>query len=348
MNTPEWPIEPEPARREPPRAQYREADRPAPTARKRGINPVLLALGGLLLLLLLLWLFTGNRSADQDKLTSNEAGETKASADPEKRCASQATYDLIKRDIFRRAAQVRGSDQGAFDRLAAYASVRMEDPVLESENSDSGAVSCSGSLSIDLPPGVQVVGGRRTLSADVDYSLRRSADSSGDVVTIRNADAIVTPLATLARTGSSSAAPAAPTGQADDPNVLGPVAPGTPPPPQAPPAPGGFGAPPPPVVVPPRQSASASPSFNCANARTRGERAVCSDGGLASLDRQMAAQFNRARSQASGSERALLDRTRGRFLAYRDGCRSDDCIADAYRGRMREINDIMAGRWQGR
>ncbi len=348
-NTPEWPINPETGRRVPPRDSVREPDRAPPAPTKRGINPVLLALGGLLLLLLLLWLFTGNRSADQDKLTGNEAGETTAAADPEKRCASQATYDLIKRDIFRRAAQVRGSDQGAFDRLAAYASVRMENPVLESEDSDNGAVSCSGSLSIDLPPGVQVVGGRRTLSADIDYSLRGSADRSGDVVTIRNADAIVTPLATLARTDSAGAAGSVPTGQADDPDVLGAVPPGTAPPPQAPPQPRYPNEPaPPPVQVSPRSSASASPSFNCANARTRGERAVCGDGGLASLDRQMAAQFSSARAQASPSERALLDRTRGRFLAYRDGCRSDDCIADAYRGRMREISDIMAGRWQPR
>jgi uncharacterized protein YecT (DUF1311 family) len=349
-STPEWPIRPETDRAIPPRDRVRQSDA-APTAtRKRGINPVLLALGGLLLLLLLLWLFTGNRSADQDKLTGNEAGETNSAADPEKRCASQATYDLIKRDIFRRAAQVRGSDQGAFDRLAAYAAVRMENPVLESESSDDGGVTCSGSLSIDLPPGVQVVGGRRTLSADVDYSLRRAADSSGDVVTIRNADAIVTPLATLARTGQAAPQTGGPARTIDPVTGLptGAGAGGEPPmgQPQAPPQPAPVPIPAPPA--PPQDTASARPSFNCANASTRGERAVCSDSGLASLDRQMASQFNRARSQASASERALLDRTRGRFLSYRDGCRSDDCIADAYRGRMREISDIMAGRWQPR
>jgi len=60
----------------------------------------------------------------------------------------------------------------------------------------------------------------------------------------------------------------------------------------------------------------------------------------------MAAQFNRAMSEGGADERALLQRTRGRFLSFRDGCRSDSCIADAYRGRMREIADIMAGRWR--
>lgn len=72
---------------------------------------------------------------------------------------------------------------------------------------------------------------------------------------------------------------------------------------------------------------------------------MCGDAGLASLDRQMASQFNSAMSGASPEERRLLERTRGRFLSYRNGCRSDDCIADAYRGRMSEIRDIMAGRW---
>ena len=39
--------------------------------------------------------------------------------------------------------------------------------------------------------------------------------------------------------------------------------------------------------------------------------------------------------------RAELERSRGRFLNYRDQCQSDDCIADAYRGRIREIRDIV-------
>jgi uncharacterized protein len=41
----------------------------------------------------------------------------------------------------------------------------------------------------------------------------------------------------------------------------------------------------------------------------------------------------------------LLDRTRGSFLAYRNRCTNDSCIAAAYQGRIREIGDIMADRW---
>jgi len=109
--------------------------------------------------------------------------------------------------------------------------------------------------------------------------------------------------------------------------------------------------PPPPVVVhrppstppaPPAPTASTNPSFSCADARTRGEIAVCRNPGLAALDRQMAAQFRAAQAAASPDQRALLARTRTRFLGYRDNCPTDACMAGGYRERMREIDDIMA------
>ena len=316
----------------------------------RQINPITLALiAGAALLLILGFLFLRGGNEDQDKLTGNERA-TAAADDPEKRCSSKATYDLIKRELFRRAAQVRGSDQASFNRLADYAALRMERPVLESEDEEKQQVSCSGSLSLDLPPGVAVVGGRRSLTSDVDYSLQRAADGSGDVLTLSNADAIITPLATLARTAqgaSPSPSPADPTYDV----------PGETPPPSIAPTP----APPPTAAAPyapapvrppvqqqrpdPVQSSTARPSFNCSNARTRGEIAVCRDGGLASLDRQMASQFNQAYAQAGPGERAMLNRTRTRFLTFRDRCESDACVADAYRGRMAEIRDIMSGQW---
>ena len=55
----------------------------------------------------------------------------------------------------------------------------------------------------------------------------------------------------------------------------------------------------------------------------------------------MAAHFNRALSEAGPGERKMLQRTRNGFLRYRDSCGSEACIAEAYRGRMREISDIV-------
>ena len=297
----------------------------------RRLNPTVLALiGGLVILILLVAYFATNRNPDQDKLTGNELSEAQPSS-PEKRCASSATYDLIKRELFRRAAQLRGSDQAAYDKLAAYAVIRMENPVMENQDQASGAINCSGSLSLDLPPGVQVVGGRRSLMSDIDYTIQPAADASGDVVLLRNADAIIAPLATLARvaerqeapTEGNESAPAQPEGNVAASESAN-LQPG------------------------PASSYPGRPSFDCANAHTKGEIAVCSDSGLSALDVNMAAQYRRALGNADDEQRAALQSTRDRFLAYRDRCANRQCIGDAYVGRMREIRDIMEGRWQPR
>jgi hypothetical protein len=60
----------------------------------------------------------------------------------------------------------------------------------------------------------------------------------------------------------------------------------------------------------------------------------------------MAGQYRHALSTADPTQRALLESTRNRFVGYRDRCPNRQCIADAYLGRMREIRDIMEGRWR--
>src|SRR5436190_12650478 len=299
----------------------------------RRLNPTILALlGGLVILLLLVAYFASSRNPDQDKLTNSELSATEA-ASPDKKCASSATYALIKRELFRRAAQMRGSDQAAYDKLAGYAVVRMDNPVMENQDSGSGAINCSGSLSLDLPPGVAVVGGRRSLMSDIDYTIQPAADGSGDVILLRNADAIIAPLATLARVGEPVQAP-----EGIDTNELAPTQP----------AENVAASESANAVVGPPSSSPARPSFDCANARTKGEIAVCADGGLAALDVNMATQYRRAVAAADSEQRSILQSTRDRFLAYRDRCPNRQCIADAYAGRMREIRDIVEGRWQPR
>ena len=290
-------------------------------------------IAGLALVLILVAYFATNRNSDQDKLTGNEIAGEAGSTTPEKACASKATYDLIKRELFRRAAQLRGSDQAAYDKLSAVAVLRMENPVMESEDGNSGAINCSGSLSLDLPPGIVAVGGRNTLTSDIDYTVQQAADGSGTVVLLRNADPIIAPLATLAKV--QQAQPAPPTTV-----VTNEVAPEVGSQPQSPQEPS-----PPAPASPSSRPAAARPSFDCGAAKTRGEIAVCSDAGLAALDRNMASQYGRAAAAASPAQRALLRQTRDRFLAYRDRCTTNSCVGDAYVGRMREIRDIMEGRW---
>ncbi len=330
---PEWPIRNDPDSGDTAVSRERETVtvREQRTARS-GVSWTTMALiGGLLALVLLVAYFATTRNPDQDKLTGTESANGNATeADPSKLCASKATYDLIKRDLFRRAAEVRGSDQPAFDQISGYATLRMENPVMEGQDGSTGEVNCSGRASVDLPPGVAIVGGRRTLTADVDYTVRRAADDSGTVVMLRNADAIVTPLATLARVSEPQAAPEATTEQPatgdEQENIAASESANK--------------------EVGPQTSYPGRPSFDCSNAQSKGEIAVCSDSGLAALDVNMATAYRRAIGSASPEQKALLQRTRDRFLAYRDRCPNRSCIGDAYVGRMKEIRDIMEGDWQ--
>ncbi|HSQ98410.1 MAG TPA: hypothetical protein VLM36_00670 [Sphingomicrobium sp.] len=331
---PEWPINPGPDAAEPAPPAARAAVTHGKRTRRSSPGwATLVLVGGLIIVALLVAYLMTSRNPEQDKLTMNELARGTAPApDPAKLCASNATYDLIKRELFRRAAQVRGSDQDTFDRLSNYAVIRMENPVMESEDNSTAAINCSGSLSLDLPPGVAVVGGRHTLTADVDYTIERAADGSGNVVLLRNSEAVVTPLATLARINQPQAEAR-----------TAPLEPAAPAEPQqqnvAAPAPAN-------EVAAPKTSPVAAPGFDCSTARSKGEEAVCTDSGLAALDRNMTTQFRQAIAAATGDQRQLLRRTGERFIAYRDRCPSRSCMADAYVGRMREIRDIMEGRWQ--
>jgi uncharacterized protein YecT (DUF1311 family) len=196
---------------------------------------------------------------------------------------------------------------------------------MESQEEGSGLVNCSGLLSLDLPPGVALGDGRRNLMSNIDYTV---APDGG--VQLRSADAIIGPLATLTQVNEPQAPIENNTltpGETEE-NVAASesanVQPGPP------------------------SSAPGRPSFDCANARTKGEVAVCADSGLAALDVNMATQYRRALSSASPEQRAALQSTGDRFLAYRDRCPNRQCIGDAYVGRMREIRDIMEGRWRPR
>lgn len=96
----------------------------------------------------------------------------------------------------------------------------------------------------------------------------------------------------------------------------------------------------------PARVAAVRPSFSCRYARTRSEVAVCGDAGLAGLDQQMASQFNTAYRQSTRAQREVLERSRMRFLYRRDRCQSASCIAEVYRRRMSEIDDIAARNWR--
>jgi uncharacterized protein YecT (DUF1311 family) len=249
-------------------------------------------------------------------------------------CASDATYDRLKELAFDQAARIRGEDPRRLDALAAAAVVRMEDPVVKSRDEDLNVTVCRGRFILELPPGSEnAFDGERRLSADIEYAAQAALDGSGLVYQMDGAEPLVYRLATaggIARPAPvtvppPSGVPAAPRVQAAE---APPVA--TTPPAQKP--------------APQTPSPAASPSFNCNNARTRSERMVCGSASLAAKDREMSSLFYRALADADGQTRRELRRTRDDFLAYRERCSSEACIAQSYDGRMREIRDIMAGR----
>ena len=294
-----------------------------------------LVLGLICLVIIVAYIARGGNS-DQDKLTNAEVATSTPQASHDKLCANSATFDLIKRELFRLAAERRGSDQATFERLSGVAVVRMENPVMESQDASTGAVNCSSSLSLDLPPGVVAQGGRRTLMADVDYMVTSAVGGGSPVVQLRNADTIVGPLASLVP-ASQPAEQAADsiTSNETATQVSSGTSQSVDAAPQVPPTA--------PASIP---TTNARSSFDCSTARTHGETAVCNDQGLAALDRQMTAQYSRAFALASPDQRAILRDTARRFDDFRDRCSTSSCVSDAYIGRMREIRDIMADRWQ--
>jgi uncharacterized protein YecT (DUF1311 family) len=314
-------------------SEDREPLREAEVAPDREHNPWQLdavGLAVLALILLAVLLFSRGRGDENQDRLSDVVVEDGESTTPEQQCASRSVHERIKRELFRRAAQVRGSDADAFASVAGHASVRMEAPMATRGDEDAAVVSCTGLLWLDLPPGVVAEGGRRTLSGDIIYTVRRSSGGDPMLAGLGNADAIVAALAALVRTRAPEDEALNEMAPATDGAVIAPQ--------------DGFDPAVPPSDAP--AGASAGPSFDCAAAGTPSEIAVCNDASLAALDRQMAALYNRSLSTADARQRALLVQTRDRFLAYREGCRTNSCIAGAYQGRMREISDIMGGRWQ--
>lgn len=359
------------------------------------LNPIVVAIvAGVLALLLVIYVFAGGGWRDNPDQLSDAQISGAGQASPEARCASRETYNYIKSELFRQAADLSGGDAATFSKVAPQSFLRMASPKLTRHDERVGVIGCAASLTLTLPPGLMVDGGQRSLAGEVGYAIRPSP-GGGQTVTL-SADTIVVPLATLSRAEADpeeqvasvetdtdaqtrpifdvqpppqpepDAIDSPPISRAPEPlpEVRVPAPPPEPRTTAPAPAPAvqrtdppsttattiPTPAEPPATTSPIRAAPSATvrPSFNCRRARTRGEIAVCGDGRLASLDRQMSEQFNRAVSTADAGKRTQLQRSRDRFLRFRDSCGNTACVAGSYRERMQEIQDIMNERWSPR
>ena len=257
-------------------------------------------------------------------------------------CSSPATYDRLKQTAFDEAIRIRNADPVNLATLATYSTVRMEQPQVKSRDETLDVTVCTGRLILDVPPGAErAFAGARRLEADVEYSAQAAADGSGLVYKMRGAEPIIYKLAAFDlkaqayRPNATTSLPGAPVREVAAATIedLLPVLPDLVPQPRPVP---------PPEVRPtaPSRSATVAPSFDCRRARSSSERMVCASGRLAALDREMASLYYSAMDQSSRRSREALRGSRDRFLAYRERCPNEACVAQAYFDRMDEIRDI--------
>jgi len=263
-------------------------------------------------------------------------------------CASELTYDRLKDYAFDEAQRIRGRDERLLDDIATGSVVRMEDPIVRSRDEALNVTVCIGRFVLELPPGAaNAFDGERRLAAQVEYAAQAAVDGSGLVYHMTGAEPIIYRLATVGGVAVSAA-----------PRQVAAAEPAPQPPSAAPapvqarppaPAPGPAPAQPPPPVRERREAraeapaGAARPSYNCRHAGTRTERMVCGNSGLAASDRRMASAYYAAMAQSDGGTRSRLRRSRDQFLARRERCAGQACVAAAYEDRVREIREI-AGR----
>lgn len=91
------------------------------------------------------------------------------------------------------------------------------------------------------------------------------------------------------------------------------------------------------------KAVAGKPSFNCATARRKVEKAICADPALADLDRQVHGSYVRATREAMSPKQArTLRREQEEFIAQRNAAygRPDYDLQKAMRQRLKQINGV--------
>ena len=264
-------------------------------------------------------------------------------------CASKLTYVRLKEYVFDQAAQIRNTDTRRLDPLAAHSVVRMDRPLVKSRDDHLNITVCTGRFVLNLPPGVHdAFGGQPVIAANVEYAAQAAADGSGLVYSMTGAEPIIYRIATLGLPNQpQSQIAAAPKLPESEPEIE-PAATRPEPKPierQAEPTRTATIERKPKAHVEERDksTAVANPSFNCRHARTRSEKAICGSGSLAAADRRMSAAYYAEMARADSATKRALRQSRDSFLAKRERCSSDACVAQAYQQRVAEIRRIAAG-----
>ena len=84
----------------------------------------------------------------------------------------------------------------------------------------------------------------------------------------------------------------------------------------------------------------APPSFDCRTAHNHAERLICSDSSLATLDRNLAQLYRRAKA-AAADPRAVIAMQQDWTALQRDTCNNVSCLGAAYRRQAAELRALI-------
>jgi hypothetical protein len=252
-------------------------------------------------------------------------------------CSSEVAAQSIKRELFRRAAQIPGSNLAALERISEYSLVRFASPVVHYGAHEGAVIGCRARVVLHLPPGVTAAGGRQSLDGIVAYSLRGTGAEGAAGLRLTAEPAIVKALLFLAQTSSEDAQDLQPSPIVKPwPTVVQPeIAPTL-----------ALASSPVADVRRPKPEpriAEQTPSFSCSGQRSWAEKSVCTSASLAALDRARASLWSDAIQRANASQRASLLDSGKRFVADRNLCPSESCVRHAYLADMSNIREIMYG-----
>jgi len=231
------------------------------------------------------------------------------SAAADQKCASQTTYDAIKKQIFDAARKKVTTNPLPLASLQNASVVRMTSPLVVNDNPQFQRTDCSGQLTLLLPPTASTAfGGTNTLSANLQYSVQQAADHSGTVVQATGAEAISDQLASATdllaqRKGQSTG--------------FGGSAGGN----------GGGGS------VTAYAGKTFNPSFDCGGRLTNAMRMICQDEDLAAMDRDMNTTYLQKKAATPKPDLPALVQAQRDFLKSRDNCPDTACMKDLYSTR---------------
>jgi len=248
--------------------------------------------------------------ADDTAMNAVVANVADGAASADQKCASQVTYDAIKKSIFDAAKKRVTTNASPLNSLSAASILRMNAPLLRNANAQLNRTECSGQLTVVLPPAARnAFGGVTDLSADVQYAVQPAADGSGVVVEVTGTSAMSDQLA-------------AATDAVNQRKAAGGV--------------GGFGSSSTGTVTA-FAGKTYNPAFDCGGRLTNAMRMICQDETLSKADRDMDAAYKQAKVDAAKEKLPALIKAQRAFLKARDACADSKCMSDLYSSRAAEI-----------